>query len=661
MTHLHVPALALLLGGALALPGLAVGFEYVADIHIVPAAADQAAEMTRGSVFHDLSRDGTRQDDEPGVPGVMVSNGRDVVETGPDGAYELPVFNNMTVMVVKPADYDVPVNADGVPQFSYVHKPEGTPQQFRYGGIAPTGPLPAEINFPLVRRSVGEDFSCVAMGDTQPYSNTEVGYVRDSVLDSILRQRYENVECKLLLGDVMGDDLGLLPRFMDVMSVTGWPQYYVHGNHDYDFDALNDADSADSWRTLYGPNYYAFEIGKVFFVALDNVVFPCTAAEARPGDRERCGSTEGNPIYNGRVTDEQMQWLANMMAFVPEDRLVVFMHHIPFVSHIDSNTGRHQTDNVNDIYALVNGRPALSLSGHTHTLEFLAAGERFKGWQEQVGVSRIPFDHLVAGAPSGNWFFGDMSFDGTPMAFLRGGTPPGYVLIEFEGTDYRITFHAAGQDPDRQMALSFNTPQFREWFGKLYAFQEAQEAETADPKATPPATLNDLADVKLFTPEEIGEGVWLTANVWLGERNSTVFAQINDGQRMPMDRTQAGNGEDVLKGAEWADPFSVQRQMTVGRYAWTSTSGEVRAQGFELWQGSRFGPGNPQGAEPWMIADSSSHLWRMRLPENLPEGAHIITVTNVDRWGREWQDEIVFEVRGERPPPFWRSELWPTQ
>jgi hypothetical protein len=660
MTHLHVKAVALLSGG-LAFAGPAAAFDYVADIHTVPAATGQTADMAQGAVFHDLSRDGIRQEDEPGVPGVMVSNGREVVQTGPDGAYELPVFDNMTVMVVKPADYDVPVNADGVPQFSYIHKPTGTPQTLRYGGIAPTGALPAEINFPLVRRAVGDDFSCVAMGDTQPYSNTEVGYVRDSVLDSILRQRYENVECKLLLGDVMGDDLGLLPRLTDVMSVTGWPQYYIHGNHDFDFDAASDADSADSWRTLYGPNYYAFEIGQVFFVALDNVVFPCTVAEARAGDREGCGSTEGNPIYNGRVTDEQMQWLANMLAFVPEDRLIVFMHHIPFVSHIDSNTGRHQTDNVNDIYALVNGRPALSLSGHTHTLEFLAAGERYQGWQEQVGVQRIPFDHLVAGAPSGNWFFGDMSFDGTPMAFARGGTPPGYVLLEFEGSDYRITFHAAGQDPDRQMALSFNTPAFREWFGKLYAFQEAQEEETADPNAVPPVTLNDLADVKLFTPTEIGEGVWLTANVWLGERNSEVFAQINDGPRMAMERTQAGNGEDVLKGAEWADPFAVQRQMTVGRFAWASTSGDVRAQGFELWQGDRFGPRTPQGAQPWMVADSSSHLWRMRLPNDLPEGAHIITVTAVDRWGREWQDEIVFEVRGERPPPFWRSELWPTQ
>jgi C terminal of Calcineurin-like phosphoesterase/Calcineurin-like phosphoesterase len=661
MTHARVPALALLLGSGLAISAPAWGFDYVADIHVVPAPAGQTADMARGAVFHDLSRDGIRQGDEPGIAGVMVTNGREVVRTGADGTYALPVFDNMTLMVVKPADHDTPTNADGVPQFAYVHKPAGTPQTLRYGGIAPTGPLPVEINFPLIRRPVGEQFSCIAMGDTQPYSNTEVGYVRDSVLDTILTQDLGGVECQLLLGDVMGDDLGLLPRFMDIMAVTGLPQYYIHGNHDYDFDALNDADSADSWRTLYGPNYYAFEIGKVFFVVLDNVVFPCTAAEARPDDRERCGSTEGNPIYNGRVTEDQMTWLANLMAELPQDRLVVFMHHIPFVSHIDSNTGRHQTDNAADIYALLDGRPALSLSGHTHTLEFLAAGEWFKGWEEKVGITRIPFDHLVAGAPSGNWFFGDMSFDGTPMAFSRGGTPPGHVRIDFEGTGYTITFHAAGQSPDRQMALSFNTPAFRDWFTALYTWQEAQEAEGADPAALPPATLNDLADVKIFTPQEVGQGVWLTANVWLGERGTQVFAQINGGPRMPMERTQAGNGEDVLEGAEWADPFAVQRQMTVGRFAWTSTSGDTRAQGFEIWQGEHFGPKPPQAAETWMIANSSSHLWRMRMPDGLPEGAHVITVTKVDRWGREWSDDIVFEVRAERPAPLWRAELWPTQ
>lgn len=627
-------------------------FDYVAAIDV--QRGDAAPEMATGIVFHDLSRDGVRQADEPGVAGVIVSNGRDVTTTDDDGRYTLPVFDNMTVMVHEPAAWDVPVNAHGVPQFFYTHKPEGTPEPLRYGGLEPTGPLPAEINFPMIRTGVDEEFSCVMMGDAQPYSNTEVGYVRDSIADDLLKEDLSDAECIVMLGDVMGDDLSLLPRFMDIFSVLGLPQYYVHGNHDFDFDATSDAHSADSWRQIYGPAYYSFEIGNAVFIALDNVVYPCGPEDDGPGGRDACADPE-RAVYNGRVTDDQMAWFEALLAEVPEDKLVVMMHHIPFVSFIDSNTGRHQTDNLTEIHALLAGRPAVSFSGHTHTFEYLSAGEWFQGWGEQVGVTRLPFDHVVAGAPSGNWYMADYSFDGVPMAFARGGTPPGYILVEFDGSDFTVDFRAAGQPVDRKLALSFNTPGFRSWFTTLFDWQNENGGEM---DAVPPLTLHDLPDVKLFTPEELAEGVFLTANFWPGERNSTVVAQINGGAALEMTRTQEGEGEDIRAGAEFADPFAVQRQMTIGRFAYRSESGEERAQGFEVWQGSSFGPGAPRAQNTWMVADSSTHLWRLELPADLTEGAHVLTVTATDQHGRSFEDRILFEVRAERPFPYWDNTLW---
>jgi hypothetical protein len=629
--------------------------DYQGTVEVVPATTGDAADTARGVVFHDLSRDGVRQADEPGVEGVLVSNGRDVVRTDEDGAYALPVFDDMTVMVQEPAGFDVPVNADGVPQFFYIHKPDGTPEDLRYGGLPPTGPLPAAINFPLVRTATAARFSCVAMGDTQPYSNTEVGYVRDTIPRNLLAHDLADARCLLLLGDVMGDDLGLLPRFMEMMSVVGLPQYYVHGNHDYDFDASSDAHSADSWRRLYGPNYYAFEIGEVVFVALDNVVYPCGEDDAGPG-REECTDPAEAATYNGRVTDRQMTWLANTLAEVPADKLVVLMHHIPFVSFVDSATGRHQTDDLAAIHELVRGRPALSLSGHTHTFEYLAAGEWYAGWEEMVGVTRLPFDHVVAGAPSGNWYQGDFGFDGTPLAFARGGTPPGYAMIHFDGADFRIDFHAANQPVERAMALSFNTPTFRDWLTELLTWQD-EVGLGAD--AVPPVTVNDLPDQKLFTPAELAAGVFLTANVWSGNRRTEVTATIGDGAAMAMTRTQEGDGEGVRSGAAYADPFATPRQLTIGRYAWRSTSTDPRAQGVELWQGERFGPVPPQAMSAGHVADSSPHLWRLRLPEDLPLGTHVAEVTATDGHGRTAVDHVVFEVRAERPPRRWRRELWP--
>lgn len=614
-----------------------------------------SGETVSGIVFEDLNQDGEHQADEPGIPEIIVSNGRDVTLTDSEGAYSLPVFDNMTVMVSKPSGYRVPLNEDYVPQFSYIHKPEGTPTQLRYGGIAPTGPLPDSVDFPLTRSEETSSFSCVVMGDTQPYSNTEIGYVRDTIVKDLLAQDLSSSRCMILLGDVIGDDLNLLPRFMNVMGAVGLPQYYIHGNHDYDFDANSDEDSADSWRRIYGPNYFSFEIGDVFFAVLDNVVYPCGEADSGTGGREACTRADADPTYNARVPEQQMTWLQNTLEYVPKNKLVVLMHHIPLVSFIDSNTGRHQTDNANDLYQLLEGRPALSLSGHTHTYEILATGESYKGWQEQVEVSRLPFDHIVGGAPSGNWWQGDFSFDGIPMAFTRGGTPPGYLILQFDGADYRVDFYASNQAQDRKMALSFNTPAFRSWFTTLWQWQDEKGPGTEE---IPPLTVNDLEDLKLFTPDELAAGVYLTANVWSGERNTEVMASIDGGDPQEMVRTQAGEGEDILSGAEYADPFAVLRQLTIGRYAYKSTSGDERAQGFEIWQGSRFGPVAPQGMASWGIANSSTHLWRLPLSADLPVGSHVARVTVKDRYGREFVEQIPFEVRTERPFKYWDNALW---
>ena len=628
--------------------------DYIADIHVVPGTEGAVTDMVTGFVFEDLSRDGMHQDNEPGVPGVMVSNGRDVVLTAQDGSYSLPVYDDMTVFVTEPAAYDVPVNDDMVPQFFYHHKPAGTSTELRYGGLAPTGPLPAAINFPMVRGTYTEDFSCVMMGDTQPYSNTEVSYVRDSIVADLLDRDLSDVECLVMLGDVMGDDLTLLPRFMDVFSVLGLPQYYIHGNHDYDFDAVTDADSADSWRNIYGPAYFSFEIGEVFFFVIDNVVYPCGPEDNGPGGRDVCVNPD-RITYNGRITDDQMMWIENTLAHVPEDKLIVLTNHIPLVSFIDSNTGRHQTDNLAELIELVHGRPVLSLSGHTHTYEHLAAGEWYEGWEEMVGITRLPFDHIVAGAPSGNWWQGDFSFDGIPMAFARGGTPPGHLVVEFTGNQYRTEFFASNQPADRKMALSFNTPGFRDWFDTLWTWQN-ENGRGFD--GLPPVTINDLEDLKLFTLDDLAEGVMLSVNFWQGDRHAEVFAAINDGPQMALTRTQDGDGENILNGAMFADPFAAPRQMTIGRYAYESTSGEPRAQGFEIWQGRHFGPVPPQGMSSGHVADSSTHLWQLTLPTELPFGTHVATVTAVDRWGREYTDRIAFEVREERPNPRWDNTLW---
>jgi hypothetical protein len=161
------------------------------------------------------------------------------------------------------------------------------------------------------------------------------------------------------------------------------------------------------------------------------------------------------------VHDTQLQWFENLLAQTPEDRLVVMAHHGPLLSFYSAGSRQHQDDATAQIHALLEGREALSLSGHLHTLENIAPGEAFAGWQEALGVSDAPFRHIVAGAASGHWWQGDLALDGDSMALQRMGAPKGLLMLDFNGADYEERYVGSRIDPRRGQWVDFNTPAFR--------------------------------------------------------------------------------------------------------------------------------------------------------------------------------------------------------
>ena len=88
------------------------------------AKGDTGARIARGAVFKSRSGARERQAGDPGIGGVLVSNGREVVRTGPDGRYSLPIEDGTAVFVIKPSDYAVPLDEETrLPRFSYIHQP----------------------------------------------------------------------------------------------------------------------------------------------------------------------------------------------------------------------------------------------------------------------------------------------------------------------------------------------------------------------------------------------------------------------------------------------------------------------------------------------------------------------------------------------------------
>ena len=116
--------------------------------------------IASGVVFEDRSGAGRRRPSDPGIANVMVSNGRDVVLTDADGRWRLPLAEGDSVFVIKPPHWSISSRGGGLPQFSYLHHPRGTPSdlEFRHAGVAPTGPLPISIDFALQRRPEAAQF-----------------------------------------------------------------------------------------------------------------------------------------------------------------------------------------------------------------------------------------------------------------------------------------------------------------------------------------------------------------------------------------------------------------------------------------------------------------------------------------------------------------------
>ena len=635
-----------LAAAALATQAMAKDTSYIGQVEIIGKGA--GADMARGTVFLDGNRNSKLDEGEAGVAGVLVSNGREVVTTGADGTYELRVYPDMNLFITKPAGHAVPVSAEMVPQFHYIHKEAGSPD-LRFGGIDATGPMPEAVNFPVIADGSGDEFSCLVFGDAQPYTNTEISYVRETAGTMLANRDNSNTECLIFAGDVMGDDLSLYKRFQRIIAVGGVPQYFVGGNHDLDFDAPSDQHSFDTFRREWGPEYYSFDIGKVHFVSIDNVRYPCNGVDLHPFCAE-----DAKPTYNGVISGRQLEWLKNDLANVPEDRLIVISAHIPFVTFTDNTAAKHQTDNLDALYEVIGDRKALGLSGHTHTTENIEPGEHFEGWAENTQTGPTKFHQIVTGALSGSWWAGDLNDQGVPRSTQRLGSPRGYYRLDFNGTDYVDTYKTFHAGEETQMHASLSTPRFRDWADRLLAFRELYGRGFDQ---APPVGLRDLGDMNMITLADLADGTWAAVNVWNGSAKSTVSVSINGGAAIPATRTQEGTGEAKKKGSFWADPLALAQQSDQGRVAMRSVDGGDDTAGFTTWQGYEW-KGEPGPFEGWMLTDNSFHLWRADLPTELPLGMHKLTFTTTDRYGRTFEDSITFEVVDELPDPNWQSKFW---
>jgi 3',5'-cyclic AMP phosphodiesterase CpdA len=407
----------------------------VAPVGNALAAAN--AGTVSGTVYENRSGGQRRAPSDPGIAGVLVSNGREVVRTDAGGHYTLPVDDESIVFVIKPTGYAVPVDDEMLPRFYYIHQPAGSPQSLnlRYRGIEPTGPLPDSVDFALTKVDEPQKFDVVLFTDPQPESAVEVDFIRDDVVTALIGTK---AAFGMTTGDIMFDDLSLYPRLNRIIGKIGLPWYNIGGNHDLNYEAPSAKYSRETFKRVFGPSYYAFEYGGALFLMLDNVnYFGGDAARPR-----------GAGKFEGRIGERQLTFIANVLKEFPADKLVVTGMHIPLRNYLDGTDASINTADRADFLKLLAGRPnTLSLSGHMHTTEhhYFGADDGFFG--------KDPHHHHVLTAVSGSWWSGPYDHRGIAVADSRDGSPNGFHILSVAGNRYTTQFQPANEPNGRQMRI----------------------------------------------------------------------------------------------------------------------------------------------------------------------------------------------------------------
>jgi len=343
------------------------------------------------TVFDDRNGNGVRDAGERPIPGVVISNQRDVATTDTSGVARIERGPTGIVFVSIPNGY----------------------RSARSFWRAPA-PSDSQVMFALQPAPAPRIFSFVHASDPhiEP-ANVDRTQRLHQLVDSI------RPDFTIITGDLIRDAMSqqepLARSYFELFAAEtrgfAKPMRTVPGNHDH-FGIIRSRSHVAETHPLYdramyrlyrGPDYYSFTYGGVHFVALNTLMTDDSA-------------------YYGRVDSVQLAWLRRDLATVPAGVPIVTFNHIPMVSAWELLAGfadmalvssvrrengvtkdRHTVANVLEVMGAMRGHAwVLALGGHMHASEklvFQTEGVLTRFEQAAAVVGPNGGDDLIA--PSG--------------------------------------------------------------------------------------------------------------------------------------------------------------------------------------------------------------------------------------------------------------------
>lgn len=362
--------------------------------------------------------------DGKGVPGVVVSDGVEVVKTDANGVYHITSLKELGYVFISiPSGYEAPQTGI-LPKFHTIL----------------TGPKtePERADFTLTKVS-NDKFKIAVIGDIhladRNNDRTEFYKFTADIRDYKAANPNEKIY-GLTLGDMTWDrywysNSYYFPQYLADMNseahgVDGLPVFHTIGNHDHDMNAAGDFDTELKYVRDIAPTYYSFNIGKVHFIVLDDIL--CT------------NSGTGDRTYDERLDDAQNTWLKKDLATVAKTTPIVVTMHAPI--YHDNSAGSSITPTMSakfsSFFSNFAGYSVVHLiTGHTHRILNVDATTSGSNY----------FEHND-GAVCATWWW-TQKYNKVNVG--TDGAPGGWELWEVDGTSFKWQFRATKEDPSFQM------------------------------------------------------------------------------------------------------------------------------------------------------------------------------------------------------------------
>ena len=381
--------------------------------------AESGVEIDEGTtVYGYVTCDGT------GVPGVVVSDGVEVVTTDEKGFYQIASEKKWGyVFISVPSGYEVP--SEGIlPQFHCYLKSEAN--------------VIENANFTLTAVSSQDQFKILMLGDMHLANRTgdlsQFSEFTSEVNDYVNARSGEKIYA-ITLGDMTWDlywysNLYYFPEYLATMNfaISNLQVFHTMGNHDNDFKTYSDFDAAFKYVRDIAPTYYSFNIGKVHFIVLDDI------------DCDKYDGTNSRN-YVKTISNEQLEWLRKDLSYVDKSTpLIVTMHAQVFYPSGSGFKIDHDQTNTAELFNILDGYKVHFVTGHTH-MSFNVVPE------ESVTGGRDFFEHNAGSICASWWWSGHL----TPGVHISlDGTPGGYSIWDINGTDMQWIYKSTGFSEDYQ-------------------------------------------------------------------------------------------------------------------------------------------------------------------------------------------------------------------